>query len=170
MMKKLGFLMIILSVTIFSCKRETAKCPYTQSSIVAPQNEIDSIKNYLLVNNITNAVQDASGVFYIITAQGTGSNPTICSNLTVRYRGTFFTGVAFDPSAATTGQTGNSFSTAAFDLGGVIAGWQKVLPNLKSGGSITLFIPPTLGYGASASNGIPGNSYLKFTIDLLNVQ
>ncbi|MBS1495874.1 MAG: FKBP-type peptidyl-prolyl cis-trans isomerase [Bacteroidetes bacterium] len=169
-MKQVGFLLLTLTISLFACKKETAKCIYTSDNIIAPKVETDSIKNYLLANNITNAVQDSSGVFYVITTQGTGPNPTICSNLIVRYRGTYFNNVAFDPTAATTAQTGSSTSTARFDLGGVIEGWKKALPFLKSGGSITLFIPPTLGYGANMYNGIPGNSYLKFTVDLLNVQ
>lgn len=169
-MKKISLALIALTFIFFSCKKETAKCPYSDTVVIAPKAEKDSIKNYLLAQNITNAVQDTSGVFYIITNQGTGATPTICSNLTVRYRGTFFTGVAFDPTSAVTATTGSDKSTASFDLGGVISGWQKALPYVKSGGSITLFIPPTLGYGASYYNGIPGNSYLKFTIDLLNVQ
>jgi FKBP-type peptidyl-prolyl cis-trans isomerase FkpA len=61
-------------------------------------------------------------------------------------------------------------------LGQLIIGWQKGLPLIKSGGSITLFIPPSLGYGnqdirnSSGAVIIPANSNLKFTIDLVSVQ
>lgn len=164
-MKKLPLLVIILSVLFFSCKKNTAKCPYTVSGAVATQTEKDSIQRYLNANGIT-ATRDTSGVYYQVIKQGTGSAPTVCSNVTVKYRGTFFTGVAFDPSPA----SGNSTSSASFALGQVIVGWQKTLPYLKSGGSIDLYIPPSLGYGYSPYSTIPGGSYLKFTIELVDVQ
>lgn len=161
-MKKWSLLFITLSVVFFSCKKETAKCGYAQSDAIAPQAEKDSIKRYLTANNIFDAVKDTSGVYYRIVPQGTGMAPGICSNLTVRYKGSFFTGVVFDETPGST--------TTSFDLGQVIIGWQKALPYLKSGGSIDLYIPPSLGYGPSQYQTIPGNSYLKFSIDLVNVQ
>lgn len=160
-MKNFSFLVIILSIVFFSCKKETAKCSYSDSGAIAPQSEKDSIKRYLAVNGIT-ATKDTSGVYYRIVTQGTGTMPNICSNLTVRYTGSYFTGVVFDATPPNT--------TSNFDLGRVITGWQKALPFLKNGGSIDLYIPPSLGYGYALYNGIPGNSYLKFSIDLVNVQ
>ena len=40
---------------------------------------------------------------------------------------------------------------------------------IAPGGSITLYLPPSLAYGSTAVGSIPANSILVFTIDLLAV-
>ena len=55
-----------------------------------------------------------------------------------------------------------------FALGGLILGWQKGIPLIQKGGSINLYIPPSLGYGANATGSIPANSILVFTIQLVD--
>ena len=65
---------------------------------------------------------------------------------------------------------------ATFQLGQVIVGWQKGLPLISKGGDITLYIPPTLGLWSQQvqdSHGnvvIPGNSYLIFNINMVDIQ
>jgi FKBP-type peptidyl-prolyl cis-trans isomerase FkpA len=54
-------------------------------------------------------------------------------------------------------------------LGQLIVGWQKGLPLISSGGKITLYIPPSLGYGSAAAGSIPANSILIFDIELISV-
>jgi len=166
---KNAFLVVVSLVSIFiiSCKKD-AKCPYSDSSVVAPASEVDSIKRYLIAQNITTAVQHPSGIFYVIGAPGTGSaTPEVCSDLTVQYQGYLFSGAHFD------GTTGSD--QARFTLGQTIEGWKKGLPVIKAGGNVTLYIPPSLGYGGNnVSNGgvviIPANSYLRFTVSLIAVQ
>lgn len=166
-MKKILIISLLTLFTIASCKKNDS-CAYTDSNLTATAAEKAYLQNYITTNSLT-AVEHASGVFYTITNPGTGASPSICSSITVRYVGTIIpTGSQFDASTSVSG--------VSFTLGQLIVGWQKVLPLLKVGGSITLYIPPSLGYGAqnvrdAAQNiVIPGNSYLKFTIDLLNVQ
>ena len=62
--------------------------------------------------------------------------------------------------------SGNSSITYA--LGDLIVGWQKVIPKLKKGGKMKMYIPPTLGYGNQAAGPIPANSILIFDIELVN--
>ena len=78
-----------------------------------------------------------------------------------------------------TGTTFDSNQTADgidFVLGLLIIGVQKAIPFVKPGGSITIYIPPSLGYGSEAikdNNGIvilPANSFIKFDMALLSVQ
>ena len=166
-MKNVFVLLIAATVLTLSCKKNDS-CAYTESPLSATDAERTYLQNYISTNSIT-ALEHASGVFYTIGNPGTGTNPSICSSITVKYTGTLIpSGAQFDASTSASGVT--------FSLGQLIVGWQKVLPVLKNGGSITLFIPPSLGYGqqnvrnAAGNIVIPGNSYLKFTIELLNVQ
>jgi len=166
-MKKI-LLVLIVPLIFASCKKnKEATCTFTESAKVASVGEVSYLGNYLTTNSIT-ATQHSSGIFYNITIPGTKANPVICSTITLRYTGSLLNGTVFDSYSGAAG--------VSFVLGELIPGWQKGLPLVKGGGTITLYIPPSLGYGASDvrdANGnvvIPANSYLKFTIELLDVQ
>lgn len=165
-MKKISFLVLLVALLFISCKKETAKCPYTAPVAKASQAEIDSIQRYVNIND-PSATKYSDGVFYKISNPGSGTSPTVCSDITVKYSGFIFNNSSpFDSSP----------TPVKFSLGSLIAGWQNVLYLLKPGGSITLYIPPSLGYGSrdvknnAGVTVIPANSYLKFTIDLVEVQ
>jgi peptidylprolyl isomerase len=51
----------------------------------------------------------------------------------------------------------------------VIAGWDQGLVGQRVGSRVVLVVPPSLGYGKKAKNGIPGNSTLIFTIQIVSV-
>ncbi|MEP6951574.1 MAG: FKBP-type peptidyl-prolyl cis-trans isomerase [Ginsengibacter sp.] len=138
------------------------------STTIAPSIEIDSLQKVLTDSGIT-ASQHSPGLFYKINGTGTGTGVTnLCSNVTVTYKGSYFNGHVFDSTA--TGKV------AAFQLGQVIVGWQKGLPLVSKGGDITLYIPPSLGYGVNPIKDtqgnviIPGNSYLVFVIHVVDIQ
>ncbi len=166
MLKKL-FVCVAVAMVFVSCKKvsNTAGCPYTTSTAVAPASEISTLQTYIMANH-PSAIQHSSGVYYEITAAGSGTTPEVCSNIVVKYTGKLTNGSKFDENL-----TGYSNI-----LGGLILGWQRALPLIKAGGSITLYIPPSLGYGANDirdNNGvivIPANSILVFTIQLVAVQ
>lgn len=159
-MKKV-LLIVSLFVTIISCNKNDNKnnnnCP--EVTTAAPASEVATLKAYLQANNIT-AVEDPRGFFYTIDAPGTGSKPTACSGVTVNYVGKLTNGTIFD--------SGNNIS---FSLGGVITGWQEGIPLIAPGGSITLYLPPSLAYGSRGTpdGTIPPNSNLIFKIDLKSV-
>lgn len=133
-------------------------CNFTTTTAVAPAAEIAALKASLDASY----TQHPSGIFYKIVTQGAGTVPVVCSDVTVKYSGRVTSSsTPFDQN--TTGVT--------FTLGQLIAGWQIGIPLIQKGGSIILYIPPSLGYGsAGAGSSIPPNSYLVFTIDLINVQ
>lgn len=168
-MKKWFFLFLSLSVFLISCKKsDPATCSFTDLNRVATGAEISFLQAYMSTNSIS-AVQDASGVFYVVGTAGIGNSPNVCSNITVNYTGTLLSNNAeFDSN--------NSPAGISFVLGQLILGWQKGLPKIKAGGSITLYIPPSLAYGTVDQKDqygvvvIPGNSYLKFVISLRDVQ
>ena len=154
-MKKV-LIVISLFAAITSCnKKDDTKCP--EVTTTAPASEIATLKTYLQANNIT-AVEDPRGFFYTIDAPGSGTKPTACSGVTVNYVGKLTNSTTFD--------SGNNVS---FSLGGLITGWQEGIPLIAPGGSITLYLPPSLAYGSRASGSIPANSNLIFKIDLKSV-
>lgn len=143
-------------------------CAYKDQNVAATAAEIAYLQQYFADNGIADVVQHSSGVFYRISQQGSGRTPNLCSSIVVNY-GAFRlgTGVAFDSNYDPDG--------ISFILGELIVGIQKTLPLIQEGGSITLYIPPSLAYGSSVQqdqNGtiiLPANSYIKFNMDVLSV-
>ncbi len=165
-MKKLFFaVIIILSFSRCNKSGTSSSCSYDACATVAPTAEINAVQSYLSANSLT-ATQHCSGLFYSITQPGTGTTPTVCNNVVINYEGRLTNGTVFDQSTSPTN----------FPLSNLIKGWQNGLPLIKTGGSIILYVPPSLGYGSTAiaagggRPGIPANSILIFKIDLLGVQ
>jgi FKBP-type peptidyl-prolyl cis-trans isomerase FkpA len=123
--------------------------------------EISSLQAYLTTNTIT-ATQDARGFFYSITTPGAGPAPLLSSTIIVKYTGKLENGAEFDHNQNPNGET--------FLLSQLIPGWQLGIPLIRKGGSIKLYLPPTLGYGCNATGAIPAGANLIFTIDLVDVQ
>lgn len=140
-----------LPVFMFSCKKESS-CP--EITVKAPAAEVAALKAYLSGASIT-ATEDPRGFFYTIATQGTGKKPTACSPVSVDYVGRLTNGTQFDAA-----------NNVSFSLSQLILGWQMGIPLLNEGGSITLYLPPTFGYGSSAAGSIPANSILIFTVKL----
>ncbi len=168
-MKK-WFLLSSLSLLMFSACKKDKDCNTAAPATVASAAETAYLQNYLTTNSIT--ATEKNGMFYSITTQGGGTSPNQCSTIGLTYKGTLITGTTdggtFDETPA--GQK------STFTLSGLIAGWRIIFPLVKAGGKVTLFIPPSLGYGAQSTPdrpgyvGIPSNSYLKFTVSLIDVQ
>lgn len=146
-------------------KDQETKCNYDECAYKAPAAEIQAVQDYLTANNIT-ATQHCSGLFYRIESEGTGTRPTACNGVYVNYVGMLTDGTIFDQS--TNGQAG-------FYLNRVIQGWTNGIPQVKAGGRIILYIPPSLAYGSQDVKNqqgqvvIPANSILIFEVDLLSV-
>ena len=161
-MKKILLGFIVLSAISISCSKDET-CQYNDSTITASAAESTSVENYLAGAGITGAIKHPSGFYYKITQAGTGSAVVnLCSDITIKYLGKLTNGTVFDQ---TTGA-----ETRTFTLGGLIPGWQKGIPLISSGGKISLYIPPSLGYGSSPRGSIPANSILVFDIELISVQ
>jgi FKBP-type peptidyl-prolyl cis-trans isomerase FkpA len=165
------FFAIFAIVCVFAgCSKSKDGCGLTEAQVTASASEIAAVQAYLTANGLT-ATQHSSGFFYSIVTPGTGTiTPAICSSLTVTYIGRLTNGTVFD-------NNNNNVTPAQFLLGQLIPGWQKGIPLIKKGGSIKLYIPPSLGYGAQDVRDprtqavvIPANSTLIFDMDLLDVQ
>ena len=160
-MKKISILLLTSLTLMISCsKNDNKPCGFTESTVVAPQSEVNALQAYLGTNGIV-ATQHPSGFFYSIETPGAGVTAGLCNAVSVKYVGKLTNGTIFDQ---TTG------SPATFTLGELIVGWQKGLPLIKPGGKIHLYIPPSLGYGANANGPISANSNLIFDMELVAVQ
>lgn len=150
---------LLICFLLSSCLK-APKCDYDECAYSAPTAEVQALQNYITSNSIT-AIQHCSGVFYTIVNPGTGKSPNACSNILARYKGTLLSnGSVFDEST----------SGAYFSLGGLIPAWRNVIPLLKEGGKIIMYVPPYLAYGDQTVGTIPGGSYLAFEVDLDAVQ
>jgi FKBP-type peptidyl-prolyl cis-trans isomerase FkpA len=155
-MKTVKTLSVLLFLTtLFS------QCKKSEGYDAEKQLQIDEqlIKDYLASKNITNAVRDDSGVYYIVIESGAG-NVTYQNNtlVNVSYTGRLLNGQVFDSKDA----------YQAY-LGDLIIGWRIGIPKIKPGGKIRLFVPSLFGYGQNAQPGIPANSVLDFDIQLKNI-
>jgi FKBP-type peptidyl-prolyl cis-trans isomerase FkpA len=149
-----------------SCVKSTsnaAGCTYIPSTVVVPASELTNLQTWVAANRPA-AIFNSGGFYYDIPAAGTGADtPNVCKSVTVKYIGYLTNGIKFT-------QTSEETIPSTFVLGGLITGWQRGLPLIKAGGTINLYLPPTLGYGAGGAGSIPGNSILLFTIQLIAVQ
>jgi len=112
--------------------------------------------------DLSASTKTASGLYYRDLTVGTGAlNPTdTAKTVTVGYTGYLRNGVQFDAGTIGPFRTGT---------GAVIAGFDEGLKGMRAGGRRQLIIPPSLGYGAQATNGLPANSILVFVVDLRSV-
>jgi len=160
-MKKITTLLVLFVIAVSSCSKDDNTCAYSESTIVAPQSEINAVQAYLATKGLA-ATQHPSGFFYSIETPGTGATAGLCNSVSVLYVGKLTSGTIFDQTTGT---------AVTFTLGQLIVGWQKGLPLIKPGGKIKLYIPPSLGYGPNdhPSGKIPGNSILIFDMELVAV-
>ena len=158
-MKKWFYVLALFGLAFSGCKKDEG-CKTPAPTITASAAEKTNLQNYLLANSIT--ATEKNGMFYVISAQGTAASPNLCSKITVDYVGKLINGTS-DGAQFDASQPNSPFTS---NLSNLIQGWQVVLPLVKAGGTVTLYIPPSLGYGAQASGPIPANSYLKFVITL----
>ena len=149
------FLILLTGLMLFSsCNKD--------DDTAEKQAEIDDqiILDYLETNNI-DAQPYQSGLYYLITKEGTGDYPNAGSTVEVFYKGYLTNGNIFDQTTS---------GPKSFQLQGLIVAWQMGIPLLREGGSGTFFVPSALGYGSGETSSIPPNSVLIFEIDLVSIQ
>ena len=155
-MKKLLLVLAMALIVGSGCSKN--KCDYNECAIKAPDAEIQAVQAYLSSKGITSAVQHCSGMYYLIDNAGSGKHPNGCSDVNVTYKGMLTNGSTFDQG------------TTDLGLGDVITGWRNGIPRVAVGGTIHLYIPPSLGYGPYANGPIPANSILVFDVTLNGVK
>lgn len=138
------YIYFILTVIIFSA------CGETVADL--------TVDEYIEINNLETEELD-KGVHIIIDEPGNDRRPSINSSVTVNYIGMLTDGSIFESNTDT-----------KLQMARLIEGWRIGLKQLGEGGSCTLIIPPSAGYGNRESNLIPANSVLVFEMDLIKVE
>ena len=103
-----------------------------------------------------------SGLQYKIVTEGKGDAPKEDAQVKVHYKGTLLDGTEFDSSYKRN-------EPAVFPVTGVIPGWTEALKMMKPGAKWELSVPSDLAYGPRGRPGIPPNSVLQFTVELVEV-
>lgn len=150
-----SFCLLLFSIFFAGCAKKDIHCEARK--VVVPPNEMIDLANYLENHQLV-AEKDNRGFYFRILEEGIEKQPTACSEVTVNYSGKLTNGQIFDQNQNST-----------FNLSGLIAGWQMGLPLIKEGGTIELYLPPSLGYGIQGNAGIPSNAITIFSISLIKV-
>jgi FKBP-type peptidyl-prolyl cis-trans isomerase len=97
---------------------------------------------------------------------GKGAAAVAGDTVTVNYTGKFTNGTVFDSSL----KPGRTPFSVRLGAGQVIKGWDLGIVGMKVGGKRVLTIAPELAYGSTPPPGIPPNSTLIFTVDMLKIE
>ena len=129
----------------------------------AGEEKIKAVMNDI-ANRWPDAVRDEeTGIYYVIRTEGTGSNPSPGTKISVHYIGTMMDGTQFDSSR----DRNEAFQ---FNVGShqVIPGWDVSLLDMKKGERRIIILPPEMAYGSRGIGPIPPDSWLVFDVELLD--
>lgn len=111
------------------------------------------------------ATKTADGIYYEILKEGKGNPIGKRRVVAVHYTGMLLDGSVFDSSE---GRGALSFITGA---GQMIEGFDIMTQDMKLGEKRRMILPPDLAYGEMGYPGvIPGNAYLIFEVELVQVK
>ncbi|MFC0875230.1 FKBP-type peptidyl-prolyl cis-trans isomerase [Saccharicrinis sp. FJH2] len=152
---KLNYLLIVLATLLFaSCDKDHSRM------------DDKEIQDYLDSHNITNAKEDASGIYYVIHEEGEGMHPYYYTTVQIMYKGYLTNDEVFDDT-----HVDEIWETRVDNF---IKGFQIGLQKMRPGGKATIFVPSHLAYGSDASFSnsedladIPKWAVLIFDIDLV---
>lgn len=142
------------------------------------RDDSTAIHNYLKEKGLADKAQSTpSGLYYVITKEGTGERPEKHDTVYTNYVGKLPNGSLFDTNVEEAAKKGGKYQGPnpkkyqpfKFILGRrhVIRGWDEGLALLKKGSKAILIVPSTLGYGPRAmGKDIPANSTLVFDVEL----
>jgi peptidylprolyl isomerase/FKBP-type peptidyl-prolyl cis-trans isomerase FklB len=169
-MRIVPFIVLAGLLTLTACGQSadtTAQLEAMQASAdaAASQNLKDGEAYLADIAKQPGIIKLPSGVMYKIVSRAAtpGAQPTVSDTVKINYEGKLLNGKVFDSSYARN-------EPAEFPLGRLVPAWQEVIPLLHVGDEVTLYTPPSSGYGERDMGEIPPNSTLIFRIQLLGVQ
>lgn len=153
-----------------AAEQEVRKAEAEVAAQHAAADNDQQILGYLKTNGISNYARTASGLYYVVHKEGSGSTPVPGQTVSVNYTGKLLNGKVFDSS---TDPAFNHVEPIPVQVGKgmVIKGWDEGLLLFKKGTKATLYIPSNLGYGAQGAGGaIPPNAILIFDMDIVDIK
>ncbi|MET3108860.1 FKBP-type peptidyl-prolyl cis-trans isomerase FkpA [Oxalobacteraceae bacterium GrIS 2.11] len=108
---------------------------------------------------------------YVDTVVGTGPAAAVGNVLTVNYQGWLYNSAAANNQGTLFASSLGTPIPFILGLGQFNPGWDQGLVGMQAGGTRTLTIPSSLGYGSCPPVGspIPPNSALVFTVNLVSI-
>ncbi|GHN01463.1 hypothetical protein WSM22_29520 [Cytophagales bacterium WSM2-2] len=123
-------------------------------------SDLTAIDSYVSSISVV-ATKHASGIRYTSDNAGTGQSPTSVSTIDVTYTGKILKSDSLFANVTT---------PVTINLKDQVPAWRIILPQLKTGSTVTMYVPSGYGYGGtSPSVKIPANSNLVYTVTLLKV-
>lgn len=110
--------------------------------------ETKLIDKYIADNNLK-VETTASGLKYVMYAEGTGAKAEAGKTVRVHYTGKLLDGTKFDSSLDR-----NEPLEFKLGVGMVIKGWDEGIALLKEGGKALLIIPSNIAYGSRGAGGV----------------
>lgn len=159
-------LVVVIGVFVFGYPlfRQAAPAQQAQTPSGAPSASDTGTRGVGAVSGDLNNVTSLQVKDDVV---GAGATAETGDSVTVDYVGALTNGTVFDASK-NHGSQGFTFTLGA---GQVIQGWDEGVAGMKVGGTRTLVIPASLGYGSQgAGNLIPPNATLIFQVTLRSVQ
>lgn len=131
----------------------------------AKREEPAKIQSYVKANNIQ-ATPTQTGLYYIETQKGTGTQAAMGKTVRVHYTGMLLNGTKFD-SSLDRGQP----IEFVLGQGQVIPGWEEGISLMSTGGKARLIVPSSLAYGENGRMPtIPPSATLIFDVELVEVK
>ncbi len=153
-MKKYLILFSLLIIGLSSCQKLDPTVVQTNQATV----DDAKIQAYLTANKLS-YTKDNSGIYYQIVTPGTDPKPATNSSVKITYTYGYLNGVSLGRVE------GIQAKISAFD----VAGLRLAIIKIGTGGRINIIVPSGLAHGVLPVNGIPGNSILIYTVDLIGI-
>jgi FKBP-type peptidyl-prolyl cis-trans isomerase FkpA len=128
--------------------------------------EDSTIQAYLKANNLT-GIKTNSGMYCVITQEGSGASPVKGDDVSMNYTGMFLDGSKFDSNVDSAFGHVTPYN---FPLGmnRVIAGWDEGITYLKKGTKAKFLLPSRTAYGKYGQGKIPADAILQFDVELVD--
>ncbi len=164
-MKKFGLIVFVGSLLAFGClKGDDSTVSAPTCTPEAESVEIPSIDAYVAKDSVPFTQDPTSGVFYHITAPGSGLSASVYSDIFFTYNATLLDGTSI----------GSSSTTVEQPMSSIVPGIQAMAGYLKTGAKIQMIVPSSLAYGcqpfSADSVTVPANSVVVFNLNINNIQ
>ena len=150
--------------TILAACQAVPAAQTRQRQDASPTN-LSQARGFLTDNrNKEGVTESPSGLQYKVLSRGSGCQPAPDSTVRLHYQMSLQGNEQFLDDSRARGEEASSF-----DLREMIPAWLEAVPMMREGDTWELYVPPSLGYGATGSPPhIPPNSVMIFRIELVD--